>query len=318
MHLNYIRNYKEYLRLGYYTLQKCQHGREFHFTKVIILAPEYVKHIAEAIRLLVWGEGRECIITETYLEPEISCALYIVLCPQAFSRLPIKRIVYQFEQWPSRKYFSRSRLKMLSKSIAVLDYSKLNCEGLSGVVSFESLYYWLPVSPFESASKPGCERQYSYDLVFYGAMNKRRELILNSMDKNFKLNVIENLVGDDLIRSLNSAKYCLNIHYYDAALFEAVRFSQCLNYGIPMVSEVSNDQEDYYSFSKVLKFMEFCDAKIYIDSIEKLLMSNNISDIDIEAVRRESFIDFRANFNRIINLVGINLRKGTYSPNKGI
>lgn len=313
MHLNCHENYKEYLRLGYYFLQKNQIGKQFSFTKVIILAPVYVEHIAESIRLLVLSEGRECVCSEIYSEPEISDAFYIVLCPQAFSRLPVKRIVYQFEQWPNEKYFSKARLMMLRKSIAVLDYSRLNCEALSGAISRESSYYWVPVSPFASACAPCCEKQYAYDLVFYGAMNKRREAVLNVINKDFRLKVIDNLVGDDLRSNLISAKFCLNIHYYESALFEAVRFSQCLNFGVSMISEHSRDQDDYDSFSKVLKFVDFHDEKIYVKSIEELLASDNSSNGEIERIRRDSFANFRSNFVRIMKLIGIDLRCGMYS-----
>jgi len=308
-------NHKEYLRLVYYLLQNRANTKKFNFSKVIIIAPVYVVHIAQAIQLLIWSKRVDCIILDVYKTPEVSDALYIVICPQAFSRLPVKRIVYQLEQWPSKKYFSISRLIMLKKSIAVLDYSRLNSEILEKIVSRKSSYFWLPVSPSGCQVIPRNEKEFLYDLVFYGAINKKREVILNSIGKNFKLKIIDNLVGDDLRVNLISAKFCLNIHYFESALFEAVRFSQCINFGLPMLSEISRDQNDYIGFSNVLKFIDFSNEKIYLNSIENLVASKNTKNIKINKVKSESFSNFTSNFDRIMSLIGVDFDRGVYLPN---
>lgn len=78
------------------------------------------------------------------------------------------------------------------------------------------------------------------DILFYGSMNERRMAILAELQKR-GINVVSllNVYGEERDKYIARAKMVLNIHYFDAEIFEIVRCSYLMNNEIAIVSEIN-------------------------------------------------------------------------------
>ena len=85
----------------------------------------------------------------------------------------------------------------------------------------------------------------THDVVFFGSSNDRREKILHDLEVAgvSVLRVPFGVYGKERDELLAQARLCINIHYYDSAIFEAVRCSYLAQNGVPVVSELSVSAE---------------------------------------------------------------------------
>ncbi len=81
----------------------------------------------------------------------------------------------------------------------------------------------------------------THDVVFFGSPNDRRENTLAALRHRgiTVLTVPFGVYGKERDALIASAKLCLNIHYYESAIFEAVRCSYLAQNGVPVISESS-------------------------------------------------------------------------------
>lgn len=88
------------------------------------------------------------------------------------------------------------------------------------------------------------------DILFYGSLNERRKRILRALaDKGLKVVYcnVPNVKERD--RYIAKSKIVLNIHFFDAKIFEVVRCFYLMNNGVAIVSELNDDttiDEMYY------------------------------------------------------------------------
>ena len=200
--------------------------------------------------------------------------MYIVLCPQMFKRLPPreKRISYQMEQSISSRWFTQEYLFILHDSLCVLDYSLNNIEFLTfNGIQYPKVYY-LPIGATDKLnSQPRSTIEKTIDVLFYGDVQSspRRQKILRTLQHYFNVQIVDNKFGPEMSNIIRSAKLVINIHYYENALLEMPRIQECLSLGVPVVSESSQDQDNY---------PECAGAVTFFDSDEPLQM--------VEVVRR--------------------------------
>ncbi len=207
-------------------------------------------------------------------------ALYLVICPQMVAHIPRHMIAFQMEQSTSKRWFTPKYIKLLSQSIAVLDYSSFNLKYLQELGLNTSNLYLYPVHPlstykeylgkrginFETAGDAG------YDVVFYGdAECERRKIILTELSKRFRLKIISEVFSSDLYSALLCAKVVLNIHYYAPALLETTRISECVSLGIPVVSELGMSGEDHEEFGGLVRYVPVGDIDAMSVEIVSLL-----------------------------------------------
>jgi len=75
-------------------------------------------------------------------------------------------------------------------------------------------------------------------ILFYGAMNARRNRVLCALKQHFGSSVrVVMALGDKLVREIRDAAVVVNIHYYDQASLELARFNEVIGVGRPIVSE---------------------------------------------------------------------------------
>ncbi len=84
-----------------------------------------------------------------------------------------------------------------------------------------------------------------YDVVFFGSVNDRRRKILDGLREK-SLSVLEvpfGVYGKERDEFIAQANLCINIHYYESAIFESVRCSYLAMNGVHVLSERSVDDE---------------------------------------------------------------------------
>ena len=155
--------------------------------------------------------------------------------------VPAGSIVYNLEQLGGpnlpRQFYE------LAARCQVWDYSRLNIQKWA---QFECcrqpvhvpLGYVPEMTRIQVASNP------DIDVLFYGSLNERRNLIVKALqDRGARVCVLFGVYGrerDDLIAR---SKIVLNVHFYDAKIFEIVRASYLLANSRAVVTECGPDTE---------------------------------------------------------------------------
>ena len=233
-----------------------------------ILATKHTRYVAHALQTALQRCGFEAHVLDT---PQLHWSLdvYVVVCPQMFARLPPadKRIAFQMEQTVSSRWFTPRYVRVLTHSLAVLDYAPANLPALAAFGIRSPHLYLAPIGGiagypaqlgYEGGALPATDEQ--CDVLFYGdASAPRRQRLLEAVGKRFKLRVVREVFGEPLHRALAGAKVALNIHYYEGALLETTRVYECLSLGVPVVSETAADQRDHAALEDGIVHFAPCD-----------------------------------------------------------
>lgn len=231
---------------------------------ITVVSPNATLYVA---RMLSWQLSRLNLHAElvTEMPPHFGNGLYIVICPQIYKRLPPReqRIVFQMEQSVSPRWFTQEYLSILYNSLAVFDYSLINIAYLGSQLKGQLKLYHVPVEPVPLAAllpvqiMPAVNPIDRQGIVFYGdPKSARRQRFLRELKKRFDIEVVQELYGEALWYRLIQAKLVLNIHYYENALLETTRISECLTLGLSVVSEASVDQGTFSRFGSRLVFTQ--------------------------------------------------------------
>lgn len=79
------------------------------------------------------------------------------------------------------------------------------------------------------------------DVLFYGAMNPRRSFICHLLEQVCNTKVLVDVWGSELEDFIARSKLVLNVHYYPSQTLERLRISQLLANGVPVISEISEN-----------------------------------------------------------------------------
>lgn len=127
----------------------------------------------------------------------------------------------------------------LLRGRAVLDYSEVNLQFLRDQLGHLSVGMEFPLLPIQPPSfYEDCLKK--YDFAFFGAMNQRRESIIQCLnDAGFSVKVIHGRYGDELSDAISDCRALLNVHYYESGLFEVARCIRPVSMHVPILSESS-------------------------------------------------------------------------------
>lgn len=129
---------------------------------------------------------------------------------------------------------------ILEAAEQVWDYSYVNIAALYKMGIYAKP---VPVGYMPSMERKIPEVPKTIDVLFYGSMNSRRHHIMKQLSKKCRTHAAFNLYGDELDAMLARSRIVINIHYYEAAIFEIFRCSYAMANGICVVSETGNDAE---------------------------------------------------------------------------
>lgn len=260
-----------------------------------ILSTPHTLFIARAMsdRLAKHGISNEVLMGSL---KEFSHDFYIVLCPQMFRSLPPadKRVVFQLEQSVSSRWFTPEYLKKLDDSVAVLDYSLTNIDFLArNGVKYPKVHY-LPIGAVHG--EMGEKRPKKYDFVFYGdsVSSDRRRNLLAILQSKYNVKVCNGIFGEEMYSIIREAKAVINIHYYEGALLEMPRISECISLGVPVLSEGTDDQAEYSELDGAVRFFEENSVESMMRAAAEML--DNIAVMDETVGRAVSVSADRFNF----------------------
>lgn len=208
----------------------------------------------------VKDNGIQCNIVKDIIEDDED--IYVIFGLNNFTEhscLPKNYIAVQLEQSgvPNTNWFTPLYFKLLNGAIEVWDYSIRNVNNLKKHITVPLVYVPLLYMKHLTYEERLVTKK-DIDILFMGAMNNRREDILNKLREN-GLNVYMadtyNLWDEERNNIVKRSKILLNIHYYESAILETTRLSYALSLGeCFVVSEPSTDKLLDREYSKFVEF----------------------------------------------------------------
>ncbi len=235
-----------------------------NFAVLTVAPPNYVhsqafSEVAETIHHALLALGHQSVITLKVLPEHRHIALGINLLPAVSIELPEDTILYNLEQIsPDRSWINESVLALFQR-FTLWDYSLRNCEQLRQMGCQHIQHVPLGYVPQLTRINPLVEEALDIDVLFYGSLNEKRAAVLEALRRK-GLNVVELFgeYGAERDRAIERAKIVLNIHLYEAQIFEIVRVSYLLANHKFVLSESSPNDPDAESFKDGVAFVD-CD-----------------------------------------------------------
>lgn len=164
-----------------------------------------------------------------------------LLQPAAFAQLPKDTIIYNFEQLGNKSVWDTPELRWLLSNFQVWDYSKENLQYLETLDMGHDPKF-APLGYCEQLNRIQKAEHQDIDVLFYGCINERRKMVLESL-REAGLNVVHlhGVFGEERDAHISRAKVVLNVHFYDSKIFETARVSYLLANKKAVVSEVGPD-----------------------------------------------------------------------------
>ena len=157
--------------------------------------------------------------------------------------LPQGSVIFNLEQVRPEAAWLHGDYVDLLKRHSVLDYSPRNREALRQIGVPHAGLLEIGYSPVLSRIPAAPEKD--IDVLFYGWLNERRELALNSIAQaGSPVCICYDMFGAERDAYIARAKLVVNIHHFERAIFEVVRVSFLLANGACVVSEGRADDPD--------------------------------------------------------------------------
>jgi len=218
--------------------------------QVIVVRPQGYLHseafreLAETLQLGLTSLGHTAQIQENIFEPAAT-NIFLgahLLSPRQALLVPPGSVIYNLEQLKGID-LPPAYLELASHH-QVWDYSLENIEKWKTMnCAFTPVHAPIGYVP-ELSRIPPAETE-DIDILFYGSLNERRILILNALrDAGATVRALFGVYGRERDELIGRSKIILNIHYYEAKVFEIVRVSYLLANSKAVVTESSPLMED--------------------------------------------------------------------------
>jgi hypothetical protein len=213
--------------------------------RICIIVPHGYAHAAcfsETALLLrhsLLSLGLDCDLTVNELaRNRVNIVLGVNLLDSAAQLGDAPIVMYQLEQLSDTEgWFSAKGAALLSRAAAVWDYSPENISFLrqKGISAT-----YVPLGYHPALRTIGKNPRKDIDVLFVGSLNDRRTEILKELQRlGLTVKVLFGVYGRSRDEYIGRSRIVVNIHYYHANIFEAVRVSYLLNNDIFVVSEDS-------------------------------------------------------------------------------
>jgi tetratricopeptide (TPR) repeat protein len=237
-------------------------GRDRERYAVTVISPPGYVHAAafrEVAETLAYG--LEALGHDVTLgtDPRAAGRRHIVLganlLPHTNERLLEGSILYNLEQVAPDSPWLTPALLELYRTYPVWDYSALNADALvaMGLPRPQLVPIgWMP----QLRRIPSLEED--IDVLFYGSMNERRAAVLHDLERRgARVHAAFGVYGDERDRLIARSRVVLNVHYYEAKVFEIVRVSYLLGNGRAVVSERGADPAQEAPFEQGVAFAPY-------------------------------------------------------------
>lgn len=214
--------------------------------RVVIAVPPGYKHsqafieVAMLVKSSLSDLGIDCDIALNEVAPgRVNVLLGYHLLSLNDDLRNVEYIPYQLEQLSVTEGFYSDRAEeILRHASAVWDYSLENIAFLSGR-GIRAVH--LPLGYHRKLERIPHSKEKDIDIFFFGSGGERRCAILDTLSASTTIvtKALFGAYGEARDHYIGRAKMILNIHAYDAKIFEAVRISYLINNRVFVVSEDS-------------------------------------------------------------------------------
>lgn len=199
--------------------------------------------------------------------------------------VPDDAVFYNLEQIsPDSVWFKAGLLDVL-RTRPCWDYSRTNVTALAAAGVAVTAVLPLGYAPVLTRIAPAAE---DIDVLFYGSLNERRAVVLRELTRRgLRVKHLFGVYGAARDAWIARARIVLNMHYFDAKVFEAVRVTYLLANRRFVVSERGSDAAEEAGYADTLVFADY---EALADTCERFLAApaerQRIADAGFEHIRR--------------------------------
>lgn len=231
------------------------------FSVVVIRPPGYAhsaafQEVAEALFFALRGLGQDVSLA---LEPEAGRRPIVLgsnlLCHHPVE-LPANAILYNLEQVDPGSSWLGPSLRELFRTHTVWDYSPANAQRYAGMGLPPPQV--VPIGWVPELTRIAPATTEDIDVLFYGSLNERRAAVLEELrDRGLQVHAAFGVYGSERDRLIARSKVVLNVHFYEAKVFEIVRVSYLLANRRCVVSERGADPVEEREFEGGVAFAAY-------------------------------------------------------------
>lgn len=162
-----------------------------------------------------------------------------LLTPRDIADLKPDTVIVNAEPLTSVDAAVRERILTWAEAgLEIWDYSRANIEILGQIGGRPAKYLQLGYQ--KELDRIGTAPQQDIDVLFYGSMNERRAAILDGLRaRGLAVKRLFNVYGRERDEWIARSKTVINMHFFEAQIFEVVRVFYLLSNGVPVVGEVN-------------------------------------------------------------------------------
>jgi SAM-dependent methyltransferase len=204
---------------------------------------EAFREVAESLQFGLRSIGHSAQIQENVFDARATNILLgaHLLSPQQVRLVPPGSVLYNLEQLGG-PILSPQFYEVAFRN-QVWDYSLQNI-GKWEALKCDHRPVHVPLGYVPEMSRIKAAQVQDIDVLFYGSLNERRTRIVNALkDAGATVHVSFGVYGRDRDELIARAKIVLNVHFYDAKIFEIVRVSYLLANSKAVVTEFCADTE---------------------------------------------------------------------------
>ncbi|HEX8958244.1 MAG TPA: methyltransferase domain-containing protein [Solirubrobacterales bacterium] len=228
----------------------------------IVTPPRYphsaaFREVAETLQYGLQALGHDAVLTDEIRPPgRRPIILGSNLLPRLKQKPAKDAILYNLEQIDTGSAWLTPALVELFRRHEVWDYSQRNADRYPELglprprvlpVGFYPGLTRIPAAPVEDI-----------DVLFYGSLNERRERVLATLQaRGLNVKAVFGVYGAERDSLIARAKIVLNVHFYEAKVFEMVRVSYLLANRRCVVSERGADAGEERGLEAVVAFAPY-------------------------------------------------------------
>lgn len=218
----------------------------FHITLIRpegFLHTEAFREVAETLQFGLRSLGHTAQIRENAIDAAATNILLgaHLFSPEDASMIPPGSIMYNLEQLGGPnlpKHFYELALRLQVWDYSLQNIQKWNAMGCACPPVHVPLGYVPELTRISAAPNQ------DIDVLFYGSLNERRAGIMKALkDAGAKVHATFGVYGKQRDELIARSKVVLNIHFYDAKIFEMVRVSYLLANSKAVVTECCSEME---------------------------------------------------------------------------
>ncbi|WP_237479970.1 glycosyltransferase family protein [Lichenibacterium dinghuense] len=170
-----------------------------------------------------------------------------LLSPAMSLALPEGSVIYNLEQIDRASGWLSDAYLAIMRRHRVLDYSHRNIAALRAMgIAHARL---LPLGHADALERIARGPAEDIDVLFYGSLNERRAAVLEDLRaRGVKVVHLFNVYGSERDAAIARSKIVLNMHHYEAAIFESARVGYLLANGACVVTEGVEGDPDLASY----------------------------------------------------------------------